>query len=144
ISAAAGNIIIDKGLNADVARGNIFNDLSIGGNKKIVITKIYNDSAEAIDRSGLIKPGHKFELTDHYTVSNPIIRIFIPTMTCSPAEYAAFLSTRIKPFVDSANYSDFRFNNDAKINTITLFYDGKNMNEFSNSALNGWKDGVDR
>jgi hypothetical protein len=144
ISAAAGYITIDKGLNADVARGNIFKDLSIGGNKKITVTKIYNDSAVAIDRSGLIKPGHKFELIDHFTVSNPIIKIFIPTINCSATDYAAFLNSRIKPFVDSSNYSDFRFNNDAKINTVTLFYDAKDVNEFSNSSLNGWKDGVDR
>jgi hypothetical protein len=142
IAAKNGMITLDKGSYSTIDRGNIFKNVNSKGNQKVQVTEIYNDSAVAIDKTGLIKGGDKLMLTDHYSVSNPVVKIFIPTMNCSVAGFQAFFKKRIKPFVDQNNYGDFHFVNAVAMNSITIFYDEKIFDQFSIPSLSGGSEGV--
>jgi hypothetical protein len=140
-AAKDGSVALDKGLSAGISRGNIFESR---GNKgtRITVTRVFDDSAVAIDKTGKIKPGDKFLLIDRHTVSNPIIKIFIPTIDCSPLGFESFFNTHVKKFVDSSNYSDYRFTEGGSTNRITLFHDDKKTSQLSLSSMSGFNENV--
>ena len=131
-SAKAGVITVDKGLYAGVAKGNIFKDISIAGNKKVQITKVFNDSAAAIDKTGIIKKGHKLVLIDNYTASNPLVKIFIPTADLSPAGFENFLNMKILPLSQQNNYGDINFLDGGAANKVIQFDDANNHHDLFN------------
>lgn len=131
IAAKNGKITINKGAYAGIAAGNVLKDVSIAGNKRIVIEKIYDDSATAIDRSRSIGTGDKLVVVDHYTKSKPIIKLFIPSMNCTPAGFHNFFNSKIKQIVDEEDYGDLMFPNPAERSVITLYYDEKNFNQLN-------------
>jgi hypothetical protein len=110
-----GIITIDKGLLAGVTKGNIFSDMDLHGKQKIQIIKIFNDSATAIDKSnGQIK----------HTVSAPLVKIYIPSASFTPASFEAFLKSKITPLVKRSDYGDYNYSDDELSNTVMIWKDG--------------------
>jgi hypothetical protein len=99
IANKTGVITIDKGLLDGITKGNIFKDAGPRSIYKITITNVSNETATAMDLSGSqVQPGDVLELTDHYTVSQPLCKIFIPSMSMTADSFQSVFKTKIAPF----------------------------------------------
>lgn len=124
VAAKNGVVIINKGLLQGISRGNILRDVN-AGNKKLQITKAFTDSAIAIDKNRFVKEGDTLQVEDNYTASNALVKIFIPTITCTNAGFQTFFNAHIKPYADQNNYGDFNVRNESGAKKVMLYYDGK-------------------
>ncbi len=125
-------IIIDKGTNDDVARGNIFTGKNKTGSVNISVAKVYADSSVAMlnKRSGVITKGDVFTLTDRYTVSvsAPYLKVYVPTSTLPATAFSQFFNTNIFPFTKLRGYHDYN-NWDFDSTTYNYFFTGAYPNE---------------
>lgn len=94
----------DVGLNNNVGIGNIFTNKNIN----ITITKVYPNRAEAIIKPGIkVKEGDIFYLKDSHKVSKPLIKLFIPTVNYTWAEFNVILNRSILPFTKVTSYRNY-------------------------------------
>ena len=139
IANKGGVITINKGYLAGVAKGNIFSDAS--GKQKIQILEVYPGYATAANKSnGQIKAGQAFEMTDDHTVSNPLIKIFIPTAPFTPASFDVFFKNKIMPQVNNKDYRDYNFSEIEWGNTVIMWSDAnkfkKTLNPYGDPQKN--------
>ncbi len=138
---ASGIITLDKGMYAGVATGNIFTDESVPSKPTIQIVKANNESATAIDKThGLIKQGHILSLIDNYTTSAPLVKIFIPSATFTPAGFNDFFRNKVTEWVNLPNYGDYNFQFN-KAGSTMIFCDDANNYHKSTITQDGMKDG---
>lgn len=117
-----GVITINKGYLAGVAKGNIFSDAS--RKQKIQILDVYPGYATAVNKTNAqIKVGQAFEMIDDYTVSKPLIKIFIPSAEFTPASFDLFFKTKIIPLANNKNYRDYNFSETEYGNTVIMWSD---------------------
>ena len=136
-AANAGVIIIDKGLYAGVAKGNIFKDVSIAGNTKAQVKNVFTDSAVLTDKTGTIKKGHKLKLIDPYTASDTLVKIFIPGANFSPAGFENFINKKIIPISMQNNFGDINYLEESAAHNIIQFDDQDNHHDLFNPASVG-------
>jgi hypothetical protein len=108
----SGIIILDRGSDAGIAKGNVFTNSGIAGNIRIQVIQVDAMSAFAtpIDiRIVGIKKGDEFTLTDGYTSSAPLIKLCIRGAKLNSAAFNKLFANKIKPFVRLANYRDYKF-----------------------------------
>jgi hypothetical protein len=102
-------IVLNAGGNQGISVGNILSSISNAG-KKIQVTKIYADSCTAaLISSGLVKKDDWFQLSDPYTISKPLIKLYVPVVNFTPAGYKNFMDTKIAPLMKSDNYMDIEW-----------------------------------
>jgi hypothetical protein len=122
IANNGGVITINKGYLAGVAKGNIFSDVS--RKQKIQIVEVHPGYATAANKSNSqVKAGQVFEMTDDYTVSSPLIKIFIPAAKFTPATFEVFFKNKIIPQVNNHNYRDYNFSELQFGNTVIMWND---------------------
>ena len=98
-------VIINSGSNANIARGNIF---SGAGGSKIQVDQVFADSSVAIIKNrGILNMGSKVELTDNYTISDPLVKLYIPAPRYSALAYDLFFNSQVKPIVNLEGYRDY-------------------------------------
>ncbi len=132
-SNRSGTITIDKGIFAGVAKGNIFTDVSVAGKPTVQIINVNNESATAIDKThGRIKQGHILELADNYTLSNPLVKIYIPYTTFTPAGFNDFFNKKVTPWVNLPNYGDYNFFNEMSDGTVIFCDDATHYHKINN------------
>jgi len=132
IANNGGVITINKGYLAGVAKGNIFSDVS--RKQKIQIVEVHPGYATAANKTNTpIKPGQVFEMTDDYTVSNPLIKIFIPTAQFTPATFDLFFKNKILPQVNKENYRHYNFAAEIQFgNTVIMWNDAERFKKTDN------------
>ena len=122
IGSKGGSITINKGYLAGVAKGNIFSDAS--RKHKIEIVEVQPGYATAANKSNTqVKAGQAFEMIDDYTISNPVIKIFIPTAQFTPASFDLFFKNKILPQVNNKNYRDYNLSESEFGNTVITWDD---------------------
>ncbi|MDB5250091.1 MAG: caspase family protein [Segetibacter sp.] len=123
-----GIVTIDKGSNDGIAKGNILTNVNIPGNVTITVQKVWPDAATATATGknvAAVRKGHVFQLSDNYTISNPLIKVYIPRSNMSTGSFNSFFARNISPLVNHPNYRAY---NSITNNTRTqnIFYDGVN------------------
>jgi hypothetical protein len=132
-----GRITLDKGWYAGIFKGNILTDITAAGKPTIQVIEASTTTAIAIDKSnGKIKEGDLFELTDNYTVSDPILKICILSVPMNNQEFENLFRTKLLPLVNSPNYMDYNFNDDETANKLIVWNDAKRFESFSIDS--GW------
>lgn len=127
-----GVIILDKGFNDGIAKGNILSDLSLAGKQSIQVLEVYGDSATAMDKSrGQVKPGHIFEMMDGYTISGPLLKVFIPSAPFTPAAFESFFNQEVIPQAALKNYMDYNFEEEDEIGRIIAWEDAKKFTHYN-------------
>ena len=117
-----GVITINKGYLAGVAKGNIFSDVS--RKQKIQILDVFAGYATAINKTNAqIKTGQSFELMDDYSVSSPLIKIYIPAAQFTPASFDLFFKNKIVPQVNNKSYRDYNLSETEYGNTVIMWSD---------------------
>ncbi|HUS00773.1 MAG TPA: caspase family protein, partial [Chitinophagaceae bacterium] len=139
IANKGGVITINKGYLAGVAKGNIFSDIS--RKQKIQIVDVFPGYATAANKTNAqINAGQVFEMTDDYTVSNPLIKIFIPTAQFTPASFDLFFKNKILPQVNDKYYRDYNFAEQELGNTVIMWNDAdkfkKTLNPYGDPEKN--------
>lgn len=136
ISVKNKKITLDKGWQDGLANGNILSDLTLRGTVKIQVIKTYADSAIALDKSnGKILPGHTFEVSDPYTISNPYIKIHIPNTSITKAEFETFIKSKILPLANKNNYMDYNFEEFDESKEILYFRNTAKPEKLSNEIF---------
>jgi hypothetical protein len=126
IAVKNGVITLDKGMNAGLKKGNILSDLDLAGRSSIQVRDVYDDSATAVDKSnGQVKRGHNFEIKDNYAVSSPLLKVYIPSVSLTPAEFGSFFNQQVIPQAALKNYMDYNFAEGDEIGRIILWLDTK-------------------
>lgn len=138
ISNKNGVIVLDKGYYANIGKGNVFAD--VAGHDKVKITYVYADSAIGIGTAA-IRSGHKLATVDRYTVSPPLVKIFISSAAFTPAEFDAFINSKILPLTKESNYGDYHHFQPDAASSLTLFDDSKKFHTLllpgiSNEVIN--------
>lgn len=134
ISNKSGIVTIDKGTYAGIAKGNIFT----GPNKakyKIQISTVENETATAIDKSGgRMKKGDILELTDSYTESVPLVKIYIPSAPFTPVSFTNFFNKTVSKWVKQKSYRDYNFWSSDKASTLIFLDDSVRSYKIANSS----------
>ncbi|MEO6612708.1 MAG: caspase family protein [Chitinophagaceae bacterium] len=132
IAVKNGRITIDKGVNAGIAKGNLLSDIDLAGRQSIQVLQVFDDSATALDKSkGQVKPGHKFEMRDNYTLSNPLLKVYIPSVSLTAAEFGSFFNQQVIPQAALKNYMDYNFIQEDEIGRIILWEDTKKFQHYN-------------
>lgn len=107
-SVKNGTIILKAGTLDGIAKGNLLSK----SNKVIVQV---TSTAESMSTAKLIKgraeqvkPGEMLQLTDAYTVSNPLIRIHIQPGIMEDQAFGNFFTEKVTPLVQLSQYDDYR------------------------------------
>jgi hypothetical protein len=130
----SGIITIDKGWDAGIAKGNILTDVSVAGKHKIKIESVDNETATAIDKTrGLIKKGHILELSDSYTISGPLVKIYIPSAGFTPVSFTDFFNKKVTKWVKQNSYRDYHFWSSDKASTLVFLDDSVRSYKIANS-----------
>jgi len=102
-----GKIILDKGANSGILKGNTLIDISVPSKPVVEIVESFPGSAIGIEKSGkIVIAGHTLELKGHYTVSIPLVKIYIPSIPVSSQQYAEFINKQIIPLGKKPNFVD--------------------------------------
>ena len=135
ISNRSGVVTLNKGMDAGIAKGNIFTDVSIAGKHKIQIVSVDNETATAIDKTGgLIKKGRILELTDSYTISGPLVKIYMPSAPFTPVSFTDFFNKKVTRWVKQSSYRDYHFWSRDKASTLIFLDDSVQSHKLSNST----------
>jgi hypothetical protein len=105
-AAKKGRIVINKGANSGILRGNILTDISLPAKPSVQIIQSFPDSSVAVDKSGQIAKGHTLQVKDHYTISEPLVKVYIPSVQITVQQYSTFLKSQILPLAAKPNFVD--------------------------------------
>ncbi len=103
----AGNIVLlNAGADVGFMQGNL---LSTTSGAEIKVTQVYADTAMATITKGaaLIKLNTEFILTNRYTTSQPLLKIYVPQSKYSSKEINDFFKEKILPFTKEKGYRDY-------------------------------------
>jgi hypothetical protein len=127
--AKDGVVILDKGINAGVFIGNIFTATGIPGKPKLQVYKVSKDSAWCKDASKKVRPGAILEQTDTYTITQPKVKVFIPSVNISPSSYDLFIRNTIIPLAGKPKYVSYDPQFRDEIGKLILYKDTKRFLE---------------
>lgn len=108
----SGLIHLDKGTDAGISKGNILTSSDAAGKVRVQVVSVEptTATATAIDiRMTNISPGTEFTLTDGYTISSPMVKVYIGKSRLTAGTFTTFFEKKIRPFVRLANYRDYRW-----------------------------------
>jgi hypothetical protein len=128
IATIKNQLVLNGGLGDGLAKGNILSAATGGPKITIRITNVNLDTAWASVISGniaLVKKGDPFRVTDGYTVSSPLIKVYIPAENISPAGFVSFVHQNIIPLARLQNYWDYE----------NWYYDKLSRNIFFNDPV---------
>lgn len=131
-----GIITIDKGSNDGIAKGNILTNVSISGNITIQVSGVSAENATGTisnKKALLIKQGHLFKVTDNYTISNPLVKVYIPRSNLSLTSFNSFFKKNIHQWIKHENYRDYNNYSNLWI-TSNIFY--KDANSIDTNLAN--------
>ena len=101
-------ITINKGLISGIASGNILYNKKTNTYAKII--QAFLDSSIAVIKSGNVvnlSPNDVFILTDDFSTSAPLIKMYIHGDKITAAEFVANFNNIIKPLISLENYRDY-------------------------------------
>jgi hypothetical protein len=127
-SVKNGMVQIDKGLLAGIFKGNRFIDISAPGRPVVQVENSFPDSSVGRDLSGgKVQKGHIIELSDPFTASKPLVRIYIPSVNISFAQLNTLVETKITPLAAKPNYTDITTQGMEDAIKLLLFRDLKKV-----------------
>lgn len=106
IGKRGNSVLINAGTNAGFMQGNV---LSTKSGATIKVTQVFADSAMATITNGasLITLNTVFTLTNGYTISQPLLKVYVPQSKYSSKEIAGFFNRKILPFTKEKRYRDY-------------------------------------
>ena len=120
-------VVLNRGSNANLCRGNIFS-VQTGSPAKIQVVKVFSDSSIARVLSGSIKAGSSVTLTDNYTITEPLVNLYISKPRYSPTAFDIFFSSSVMPMVQLPQYRDYNnWKNREEALEVYLNEPGSNM-----------------
>ncbi len=129
-------VTINNGQNTGLANGNVFKSASHQNAVTLTIINVGKDSAECKIKNGnqnSVKPADIFTLKDTYTISSPLIKIYIKGSNIDAASFNVFFKSKIAPLVKDSNYADFeKWTN---LNGVNTFF-CNNISASENKYLN--------
>ena len=108
-TATGQQAVIDAGFLAGILAGNKLEAGTGTGKITLRVTASYADSAVAtvIGGNRACKPGDQFVLTDRYTVSPPLVKVFTGGIPLSHAAFDRFIAQQAAPLAKLNNLSDY-------------------------------------
>ena len=105
VSNQGGLITFDKGLADGVTRGNFLRGAR-QQNYNVQILTVTADRATAKDESsGRIKAGDIFKVIDDYTITDPYLKVYVPTIKVTPKEFESFVQRKVDSVIDPVQTS---------------------------------------
>lgn len=125
VSSQPGKVTVDVGAKDDIMIGNVF--AAKGKASSFTISKVYPDSAIGVTNPKVtIMKDDLFFISDRYRVSNPIIKVYVPTSTLKSAVYMEMFNKQILPFTKEKTYQDYFNFNDIQTAATFLFTNQEN------------------
>ena len=137
IDVNAGMIVLDKGLNSGITKGNVLMQSNPASKLRIQVVSHADGtaSATAIDlRMVDIKKGSEFVLADGYTMSAPLIKIYVGGSKLTASTFSALFEKKVKPFVKLPNYRDYNLWTN-EFPTINIFFNESNPIDATSSQF---------
>ncbi|WP_172623230.1 caspase family protein [Flavisolibacter ginsenosidimutans] len=117
-------VTLDKGLDDGLGKGNVFTGAE--RDQVLRVTAVDSTSAVAILKSGSVKKGQTFRLTNKRIASAPLVKLYIPEMQMIPAQYDAFFQKKVRPFLSlnfGFGYADFHSSPAERATRVVVFDD---------------------
>ncbi len=124
-SPAGEFVPIYSGTDEGLAKGNLLS-LRSNDNCVVQITTIENDwSVGKIIKgtSSMITSGATLLVKDHYTLSSPLVKLYIPTSDLTRSQFVLFFNKTILPLTRLPSYSDYD-HWDSRAQIKNLFFNG--------------------
>ncbi len=106
IGKSGNKVFINAGADAGIMQGNV---LSTKSGATIKVAQVYADSSIATITKGasLIKQNTEFTLTNSYTISQPLLKVYVPQSRYSSTAISDFFKRKVFPFTKEKSYRDY-------------------------------------
>jgi hypothetical protein len=111
VANANNHITISAGTDDGLAVDNVLTCTSIPGGVSIKVVMVGKDTSVAAVIKGngaLIKAGDIFKLSDPYTVSPPLVKVYIGGTNLTSAAFNNLFTKKVAPLVKLSNYWDYK------------------------------------
>jgi len=133
ISVKNGIVILDKGLYAGLANGNVLK--KVGSLQTIQVTNATANTSVAFDKNKRTRAGQVFQLVSNRSVSAPLVKLYIPQASFTTVGFKTFLRKKIFPLSLQKNYADYRFTGQSAASNVLQFTGAKSYTKYYNPAL---------
>lgn len=121
-------IAIDAGYHSGLAAGNVFTKKTKDGDINITLSQVFADSSVAmVNKATAIGQGDELSLTDSYTTSYPMLKVYVPVMNLSSEKSTMLFNQRILPLTYKKGYMDFHNWWDDSVSYNYVFSNGTDM-----------------
>ncbi len=126
-------ITIDAGYHSGLAAGNIFSAKTKAGRIQITLSEVTADSSVAItNMPAWVQKGDKLSLVNSFTISHPLLKVYVPVMNLSSANFTALFNQNILPLTKKKNSMDFHNWWDDSVSYNYVFSNQNDIHFFEN------------
>ncbi|MDQ2753366.1 MAG: hypothetical protein M3R72_10130, partial [Bacteroidota bacterium] len=101
-------ITINAGYHNGLATGNVFTAKTKDKLAAITLSQVLADSSFALVNSPVtLRKGDELFLTNSYTLSHPMLKIYVPVMNLSSKNFTTLFNEKILPLTKKKGYMDF-------------------------------------